>query len=308
MIMTALQNTESSRPAAGWFPGHMFKAERAMKESLSLVDLVIQIVDARAPLMSRNPKLLQWLNNRPHIVLANKADLSSAEGNRQWRRWFEDHGEPVDFLEAWRLRNPVPLAERWKALIEKKRAERGATRPLLRPFRVMIVGIPNIGKSTLINHLKSRNVTRVGPKPGVTRQNQWVSIAAGLELLDTPGILWPSLRDPVQEQMLTLLGNIPDEAGDPVRTACFLIRRLKLMGIPMPWTKLDLNGDFEEPEEALEALAKRRGMLLPGGVPAITIAAAAFLKDYRNGRLGRWTLETPPADDIIAGAESGAEE
>ncbi|MBO7741707.1 MAG: ribosome biogenesis GTPase YlqF [Victivallales bacterium] len=280
-----------------------------MKESLSLVDLVIQIVDARAPLMSRNPKLLQWLNHRPHIVLANKADLASPAGNRQWRRWFEEHDEPVDFVEAWRLRNPVPLAERWKALIEQKRKERGATRPLLRPFRVMIVGIPNIGKSTLINHLKSRNVTKVGPKPGVTRQNQWVTIAAGLELLDTPGILWPSLRDPVQEQMLTLLGNIPDEAGDPVRTASFLIRRLAMLGIPAPWDKLDLTGDFTEPEEALEALAVRRGMLLPGGVPSITVAAQAFLKDYRSGRLGRWTLENIPAPGETAAAapEEGEE-
>lgn len=290
-------NSSFMRPAGGWFPGHMLKAEHAMRQSLSLVDLVVQIVDARAPLMSRNPKLLQWLNQRPHIVLANKADLAAPGVSRQWRRWFESQGEPVEFMEASHLHNPAPMAERWREMLLQKRAERGATRPLMRPFRLMIVGVPNIGKSTLINRLKSRKVTKVGPRPGVTRQNQWVSIAGGLELLDTPGVLWPSLRDPEQELMLTLLGNIPDEAGDPTITAEFLFNKVNQLGIANPWQSYDLpTTDFSDAPALLEAIALRRGMLLPGGVPSHTVAAQCLLKDFRSGRLGRWTLELPPAE------------
>ena len=282
-------------PRAAWFPGHMLKAERQMREALSLVDLVVQLVDARAPLSSRNPKLLEWLQQRPHIVVANKADLSSPQLNRAWRAWFEAQGEPVEFLQAAHLKSAAELTAGWKAVIEASRQARGVTRPMLRPYRLMIVGIPNIGKSTLINRLKSRNVAKMGPKPGVTRQTQWVPIAGGMELLDTPGVLWPQLRDRDQEMLLTLLGNIPDEAGDPVRTASNLVTRVQALGIREPWKALDLPGEPpEEPEALLEALARRRGMLLPGSVPSLSNAAHGLLKDFRLGRLGRWTFEHPP--------------
>lgn len=282
-------------PRAAWFPGHMLKAEQAMRKALSLVDLVIELVDARAPLSTRNPKLIEWLNRRPHIVLANKADLANAEQSRRWKSWFEARGEDVYFLEASHLHDPSKLTASWKELLTRERAARGATRPLLRPFRVMIVGIPNIGKSTLVNRLREKRIAKVGPKAGVTRSNQWVPLSGGLELLDTPGVLWPQLRDKRQELMLTLLGNIPDEPTEPALTAEFLIWRAAVLGIKQPWKALDLGESIpEEPVELLEALALRRKMLLPGGLPAIATAAQSLLKDFRSGKLGRWTLELPP--------------
>ncbi len=287
---------ETTRRMA-WFPGHMHKAELAMRQALSLVDLVIELVDARAPLSSRNPKLVDWLSQRPHLVLANKSDLANAAASRQWREWFEARGEEVFFMEASHIHDPIPLVNRWKDRLQKERLARGATRPMLRPFRCMIVGIPNIGKSTLINRLREKKVAKVGPKAGVTRSNQWVPLRGGMELLDTPGVLWPQLRDKRQELLLTLLGNIPDEPTEPIFTAKYLIGRVAELGIAAPWKKLDL-GDAppEEAEELLAALALRRGMLLPGGMPALETAARSLLKDYRSGRLGRWTMELPPAD------------
>lgn len=287
-------STHESR-LAGWFPGHMLKAEKAMQKLLPLVDIVAEIVDARAPLASRNPKLVQILSSKPHIVIANKSDLASPALNRQWRQWFAREADEVDFIEAAHLRNPAQLTARWKELVLRTRAERGATRPLLRPVRLMIVGIPNIGKSTLINRMRMKNVAIMGPKPGVTRNNQWVQLAGGMELLDTPGVLWPQLRDKSQELLLTALGNISDDATDPVETCEFLIQRLRERSPQESFAALNLPLPLpESPSALLEQLALRRGMLLNGGRPSLLNAAHAFLKDYRSGRLGRFTLELPP--------------
>ena len=173
----------------------MLKAEKAMEEALNLVDLVVVLLDARAPLATRNPRLeARLLARKPHALIANKMDLASPTQNRRWKQWFEENGSPIDFLEASHLKKPEALTTRWKELVMRLRQERGATRPLMRPIRLMIVGIPNIGKSTLVNHLRTRNIAKVGARPGVTRQNQWVPLAGGVELLDTPGLLWPQLK------------------------------------------------------------------------------------------------------------------
>ena len=281
-----------------WFPGHMLKAEKAMDEALALVDLVVVLLDARAPLSTRNPRLeSRLLSRRPHALVANKMDLASAAQNRRWKQWFEAHGSPIDFLEASHLKKPEALTAHWKELVLKLRHERGATRPLMRPVRLMIVGIPNIGKSTLVNHLRLKNIAKVGARPGVTRQNQWVPLAGGVELLDTPGLLWPQLKDKNHELLLTALGNIPDESTDPVLTAEFLITRFQEQGLTDPLKALDLPEIPDEPAEILEALAVRRKMYLPGQRPALANAAQAFLKDYRAGRLGKYTIELPPEED-----------
>ena len=285
-------NPDHESRVTGWFPGHMLKAEKAMQKLLPLVDIVVEIVDARAPLSSRNPKLVQILSSKPHIVLANKADLANPTMNRAWKQWFAREADEVDFIDAAHLRNPAILTERWKELVNKTRAARGATRPLLRPVRLMIVGIPNIGKSTLINRMRMKNIAIMGPKPGVTRNNQWVPLAGGMELLDTPGVLWPQLRDKQQELLLTALGNISDDATDPVETCEFLIAKLREINPNETFSSLDIGTPLPDtPIAVLEKLAMRRGMLLPGGKPATLNAAHAFLKDYRAGKLGRFTLE-----------------
>ena len=287
----------SAVKSAGWYPGHMLKAQRAMHEALSLVDLAVELVDARAPLATRNPRLARIIAGKSQVILANKADLACKAINAGWTKWFAQHGRRIDFVQAEHLFRPEELAAAWREQVLKDRAARGVTRPLLRPIRMMIVGIPNIGKSTLINRLRTRNIAKTGPTPGVTRQTQWVQLAGNIELLDTPGILWPQLRDPGQELLLTLLGNIPDTAFDPVLTAEFLVKRLRELPIRDPLKNLGLDEEPENAFELLEALARRRGMLLPGNQPDSGRAANALLKEFRSGRLGRFTLEMPPAKE-----------
>jgi len=311
MGMDNTYNSSNNTPAvksAGWYPGHMLKAQRAMHEALSLVDLAVELVDARAPLATRNPRLARIIAGKSQVILANKADLACKPINASWTKWFAQHGRRIDFVQAEHLFRPEELAAAWREQVLKDRAARGVTRPLLRPIRVMIVGIPNIGKSTLINRLRAKNIAKTGPTPGVTRQTQWVQLAGNIELLDTPGILWPQLREPSQELLLTLLGNIPDTAIDPILTAEYLLDRLRELPIREPLKKLGLAEPLpENASDLLEALARRRGMLLPGSQPDIPRAAAALLKEFRSGRLGRFTLELPPTKEAEE-AEATADE
>ena len=294
--------------AAGWYPGHMLKAQHAMRQALSLVDLAVELVDARAPLATRNPRLARLIANKSRIILANKADLACKALNANWTKWFAARGLRLDFVQADKLSRPEAMTASWREQVLRDRAARGATRPLLRPIRMMIVGIPNIGKSTLINHLRAKNIAKTGPVPGVTRQTQWVPLAGGIELLDTPGILWPQLRDPRQQLLLTALGNIPDTAIAPVFTAEYLIERLRELPIREPLKNLDLDDAPETAGGVLEALARRRGMLLPGGLPDTERAANALLKDFRTGRLGRFTLEPPPERDAPEPEDTGTDD
>ncbi|MGI5922904.1 MAG: ribosome biogenesis GTPase YlqF [Lentisphaeria bacterium] len=283
----------SQYPLTGWYPGHMLKAGRQMQEALKLVDLVVELIDARAPLSSRNPDLRSILSNRPFLLLANKADLANPAASRAWSAYFARQGEHVQFFDARKTASVRRLTELWRQLVQQMRIERGATRALMRPARVMISGIPNIGKSTLVNHLLARNKAQVGPKPGVTRQNQWVSISNDLELLDTPGILWPRIENKRHELMLALIGSLKEELIPPTLLAEFLWSELRRSAAAVKWELLGLTACPESITALLDALAARRGLLLPGGVPDHDRAAVAFLKDYRLGRLGRFTFEMP---------------
>lgn len=283
----------SQYPLTGWYPGHMLKAGRQMQEALKLVDLVVELIDARAPLSSRNPDLRSILSNRPFLLLANKADLANPVASRAWSAYFARQGERVQFFDARKTASVRRLTELWRQLVQQMRMERGATRALTRPARVMISGIPNIGKSTLVNHLLARNKAQVGPKPGVTRQNQWVSISNDLELLDTPGILWPRIENKRHELMLALIGSLKEELIPPTLLAEFLWSELRRTAAAVKWELLGLTACPESITALLDALAARRGLLLPGGVPDYDRAAVAFLKDYRLGRLGRFTFEMP---------------
>lgn len=271
----------------------MLKAGRAMHAALSLVDLVVELVDARAPRATRNPVLRENLAGKPFLVVANKADLADAPVSRQWEAWFAERGERVFFLNSHQIGNVAGLTGLWRDLVLQARAARGATRPLLRPVRLMIVGIPNIGKSTLVNRLHQRRKAEVGPKPGVTRQNQWLSLPNGIELLDTPGVLWPRMADKCHELLLTLLGNIRDEVVDTTMVAEYLCLRVRELQLGLRWQALGLDAIPEDPAGILAALARRRGFLRPGGEPDVDKAAVALIKEFRDGRLGRMSLEVP---------------
>ena len=283
----------------GWYPGHMLKATRQMQEAISLVDLVVELADARAPASSRNPEIRGFFPNKPFLIVANKTDLADPAACRLWGKWFAEQGERAFFLDSRRIANIRGLTELWRRIVLETRAARGATRPLNRPARIMIVGVPNVGKSTLVNHLHNRNQAKVGPKPGVTRLNQWIALDNDVELLDTPGILWPRIRDKKHELLLALLGIMKEDLVMPtlvVEYFCWEVQRLG-DGAAVKWNALGLDAPPTDGNDLLNALARRRGLLRPGGVPDLDRAAIAVIKDFRNARLGRLTFELPPRTD-----------
>lgn len=286
----------SQYPLSGWFPGHMLKAGKAMQDALKLVDLVVELIDSRAPVSSRNPDLRTLLQGKPFLLVANKIDLSDPRESKRWVDWHAARGERMFLLDSRHLGNFRGLTELWRTMVTEERAARGATRPLLRPIRIMIAGVPNIGKSTLINHLAEKNKAQVGPKPGVTRQNQWIQLTGGFELLDTPGILWPHIRDKRHELLLALLGNLKEELVDTVLLSDYLWTLLKDQP-KTRWNILGLDVCPDSPDALLDTIARKRGLLAKGGTPDLFRAANAFLKEYRDGRLGRFTFETAPQNE-----------
>ena len=276
-----------------WFPGHMFKAGKQMQEALALVDLAVELVDSRAPLLTRNPELLRRIGDKPHIVLANKSDLATPSISRQWMRWFSGNGELVQFVDSRNRAQIRHLPQDFKRIVAEQRAKRGATRPLLRPVRIMISGVPNVGKSTLVNHLLDKNKAQVGPKPGVTRANQWLSLMDGVDLLDTPGLLWPNITSVKQALMLALLGIFNDALVPPAILAEYLAWQLERLDVRIDWGAYGLTEPPDSGTALLEAYARKRSFLLKGGELDLDRAATTFIKDFRDGRLGRITLQIP---------------
>ena len=276
-----------------WFPGHMFKAGKQMQEALALVDLAVELVDARAPLLTRNPELIRRIADKPHIVLANKSDLAAPSISRQWMRWFSGNGELVQFVDSRNRAQIRHLPQDFKRIVAEQRAKRGATRPLLRPVRIMISGVPNVGKSTLVNHLLDKNKAQVGPKPGVTRANQWLALMDGVDLLDTPGLLWPNITSVKQALMLALLGIFNDALVPPTILAEYLAWQLEMLEVRIDWSAYGLTAPPDSGAALLEAYARKRSFLLKGGELDLDRAATTFVKDFRDGRLGRITLQIP---------------
>lgn len=285
-----------------WYPGHMTKAKRAMKEDIKLIDLIIELVDARAPLASRNPDIDELGKGKARMVLLNKSDLAGERLNDAWTRYFESQGCHVVKINArsgngLKQINPV-VQEACKEKIERDR-RRGI---MNRPIRAMVVGIPNVGKSTFINSFAGKAAAKTGNKPGVTKGNQWIRLNKNLELLDTPGILWPKFEDQHVGLMLAFIGSINDEILDKQELAlemiCFLAKEY-------PETlkeryKLEMEGEVTDTMQAAEVLAqiaKVRGCLVKGGEPDYAKAANLLIDDFRSGKLGKLTLEKPPVDE-----------
>ncbi len=278
---------------SGWYPGHMFKAKRQLKDALKLIDLAVELVDARAPVSTRNPQLGEILAGKPSLIVANKADLASPAGNNAWARFCRERGIRIHFLDARRPGSIKELTSLWRQCVLDDRAAKGATRPLLRPVRIIIAGVPNVGKSTLVNHLNDHNTAQVGARPGVTRSNQWIQLDNGVELLDTPGILWPSIRDKKHELMLALLDILNNDVVSTELVADFLAWKLESMNIPVDWKEYGLESVPEDGDRLLEAIAAKRGYLLSGGRLDTERAALSFIRDFRNKKMGRITFEWP---------------
>ena len=285
-----------------WYPGHMTKAKRAMKEDIKLIDLIIELVDARVPLASRNPDIDELGKGKARLILLNKSDLASEKQNEAWTAWFKKKGFFVVKVNA---RSGAGLKQITGVVQEacKEKIERDRRRGILnRPVRAMVVGIPNVGKSTFINSFAGKACTKTGNKPGVTKGNQWIRLNKTLELLDTPGILWPRFEDQRVGLLLAFIGSINDEILNKDELAMELIRFLEtyypqiLPQRYLPDEDKEVSSGSRTELEWLSQIAKVRGCLLKGGEPDYGKAAAIVSDDFRSGRLGRITLEFPPEE------------
>lgn len=276
-----------------WFPGHMAKARRQVTEKLALIDVVIELLDARLPLSSRNPMIDEIVSEKPRLILLNKADLADEKATEDWMGYFRGLGIrtlPIDALSGKGVNKLPDLCRELASDMLAKRAEKGMQ---ARAIRIMILGIPNVGKSSLINRLSKRAVAQTGDRPAVTKAQQWVKMGDTLELLDTPGILWPKFEDQMVGLRLAASGAIKDELIDFTEIALFviaymmhyyperLVERFKLKALPSDKVAM------------LEEIGKKRGCLISGGEIDYDKAGEIFLRELRSGKLGRVTLERP---------------
>ena len=285
-----------------WFPGHMTRAQRMIEENLKLVDAVCEILDARIPFSSRNPDIDRLAGEKPRLVILNRTDLADPAATARWRRRFQAQGIAILETDAKTGKGINGFVPAVKELLRDRLAEYAAKGQAGRPRRVMILGIPNVGKSTFINKVAGRKAAVAGDKPGVTRGRQWINIDAGLDLLDTPGILWPKFDSQEVGEMLAITNAIKADVLDKETLgANFMLRlrdnypealreRYKIEPDPA------LNGF-----ELLEQAAKKRGFLVSRGEYDIERMANTLLKEYHEGKLGRLTLEMPDDGTLDAG-------
>ena len=275
-----------------WYPGHMTKAKRMMQENIKLIDLVIELVDARVPMSSRNPDIDDLGRNKARLILLNKADLASEKWNDAWAEYFRSRGYLVVKVNSKKGSGIKAI----QGVIQeacKEKIERDRKRGILnRPVRAMVVGIPNVGKSTFINALAGKACTKTGNKPGVTKGKQWIRLNKNVELLDTPGILWPKFEDQTVGLRLAYIGSIKDEILNTEELSMNLVSFLKDHYKGILKDKYHVSEEGQD-HECLAQIAVNRCCLLPGNELDLSKASALLVDDFRNGRLGRITLEFP---------------
>ena len=282
-------------PSLQWYPGHMRKAERLVKENLKLVDVVVELLDARIPLSSANPVLREIVGDKPRVIVLNKADLADEAATRAWVKYFAEQelvAVPVDAVKGRGIKELVQAIAKCAKPKTDKLVQHGAK---ARAARCMILGIPNVGKSSLINRLSGGTKTKVENRPGVTRAKQWIRLGAQLELLDMPGILWPKFEDQQAALHLAFTGAINDNVYDVASVVLLLLNTLREEYPADLVARYRLEGDLPSGTELLEEIGRRRGCLRAGGKIDYEKAEQIVLTDFRSGRLGRVTLDAVPA-------------
>lgn len=287
--MSKMQNIQ-------WFPGHMTKTKRQIQASLKLVDAVAEIIDARIPVSSRNPDLAKLIQNKPRIILLNKCDMANQTATKMWIDHFEKQGITaiaVDCKSGRGLNKFAPAVNKVMSERINRLKAKGMVNPMM---RIMIVGIPNVGKSSFINKIAKQNRAKVEDRPGVTRGNQWFTIAKNLEMLDTPGVLWPKFNDKIVGEHLAFTGAVKDQILDiellAVRLLDFL-KELKPADFISRFKLEDTELDNIDSYELLKIIARKRGMLVSGGEVNTERAAIMLLDEFRSAKLGRITVEMP---------------
>ena len=280
-----------------WYPGHMKKTRESIEKNLKMVDLVYELIDARAPRSSQNPLIESIVGDKPRIVILNKADLADQNANKEWQEYFKENNISSVMVNSMQGRGVDKLIDlSYEVTAEKRKAyeKRGI---INRPIRVMIIGIPNVGKSTLINSLSGRRGAKVGNRPGVTKTNQWIKIKGKLELLDTPGILWPKFEDPKVGLNLAFTGAIKDEILDTETLALRLIERLMEVAPRMLETRYKIQIEDRSPLEVMELMGQSRGCIIRGGEIDYTKISNIVLDEFRKGVIGNITLEYPEEEE-----------
>lgn len=279
-----------------WFPGHMTKTKRQIQSSLKLVDAVAEIIDARIPVSSRNPDLTKLVQNKPRVILLNKCDMANQTATKMWIDYFKKQNLvaiPVDCKSGRGLDKFAPAVNTVMSHKIARLKEKGMVNPTI---RIMIVGIPNVGKSSFINKMVKKNRAKVEDRPGVTRGNQWYTIAKNLEMLDTPGVLWPKFDDKTVGEHLAFTGAVKDQILDIELLAVRLLDFIKELKPADFITRFKLeNEDIENIDsyELLKMIGKKRGMLVSGGEIDTERAAIMLLDEFRSAKLGRITVEMP---------------
>ncbi len=278
-----------------WFPGHMAKTRRLITDCLKLVDVVVELVDARLPLSSRNPEIDKIVGKRPRVLVLNKADIADSEANEKWVRYFEKQGVPTILMDSQSGKGLKSLDKAIDiALAEKfeREAQKGMNR---RSIKMMVVGIPNVGKSSFINRLSGRAAAKVGDRPGITTAKQWIKVAGRYEILDTPGILWPKFEDPEVGKRIAFTGGIKDEIMDIEELAFYLVGFLRENYPEMIKERFKISEEDSHLDdfEFLELIGKKRGCIVSGGNIDTLRTANLILDEFRAAKIGRITLELP---------------
>lgn len=276
-----------------WYPGHMTKAKRMMQENIKLVDVIIELIDARVPISSQNPDMANITNNKPRIIVFNKVDLADVDKTKEFVKLYEQQGVSVVLVNSKTGKGINQVINKAYELCKEK-IERNKKRGLInKPIRAMVAGIPNVGKSTFINKLVGKASAKTGNKPGVTKGKQWIKLKKDMELLDTPGILWPKFEDQQVGINLALIGSIRDEILDVGELSLILIEYLKENYYDRLSNRYNLE-DYSElkPIEVLENIARNRNLVKSGNELDINKASIILLDEYRNGKLGKITIET----------------
>lgn len=281
-----------------WYPGHMVKAQNEIKESLKLIDIVVEILDARIPLASRNPLINELAKNKERIIVLNKRDLADEEIVREWKKYFESKNITCILTNSSNTSDIKNIIDKIKVVGSKIYSEKNKNKNIeIKPiYRVLVVGIPNVGKSTIINKIAGKNSANVGNRPGVTKKKQWIRVSSNIDLLDTPGLLWPNLSDNEAGLKLALTGNINPDILDSEELACaginIIVNSTRYSKLLIEKYKLNEEDLELESYDILELIGKKRGCLVSGGNVDMVKAANCFLEDLKSGKIGRINLES----------------
>jgi ribosome biogenesis GTPase A len=291
--------------AIQWFPGHMAKARRQVTEKLKLIDIVIELIDARLPASSRNPMIDEIISHKPRLMLLNKADLADERSTKEWIAYFEAQGHKVLAIDAQSGKGMKEIISACQEVVKEKFDKMRAKGIKPRAIRALIVGIPNVGKSTLINKLAKKNIAQTGDRPGVTKAQQWIKVGKEMELLDTPGILWPKFEDELVGLRLATTGAIKDSI---MNLQDITVYALRFLGEHYPKRlaeRYEITSIPEEIVEAFDTIGKLRGCLMGGGLVDYDKVSDLVLRELRGGKLGRLTFERP--SDLETSTEGAPE-